>query len=76
MVYCIVYMCRIEDCLLRRGWDRIHDNLSTDFYLKWVELKSQIQYSSFKEGTGRLEGMRVCTSTSPHPTPLVQAGNW
>ena len=69
-------MRRIEDCLLRRGWDRIHDNLSTDFYLKWVELKSQIHYSSFKEGTDTANSQaRVCThpihphTPSPRPRP-------
>lgn len=70
-------MCRIEDCLLRRGWDRIHDNLSTGFYLKWVELKSQIQYPSFKEGVQQGACVCACTHhshTSPSPSPPTDVG--
>lgn len=40
----------VEGHLLQRGWERIFDNNTSHFYLKWVELKSQIQYPLFKEG--------------------------
>eukprot|EP00118_Oscarella_pearsei_P012767 m.96294 g.96294 ORF g.96294 m.96294 type:complete len:675 (+) comp36906_c0_seq2:68-2092(+) len=40
----------VETPLVARGWQRIFDNSSRSFKLKWVELKSQIDYLNFREG--------------------------
>ncbi|XP_071498782.1 uncharacterized protein [Diadema antillarum] len=40
----------IEGPLLARGWRRITDKTSDNFKLKWVELKSGINYNTFKPG--------------------------
>ncbi|XP_033642169.1 protein polyglycylase TTLL10-like [Asterias rubens] len=40
----------VEEPLVAKGWHRIHDRTSTNFKLKWVELKSHIHYHSFKPG--------------------------
>ena len=40
----------MEGALLGMGWKRTDDRFSTDFTLKWVELKRQINYREFKEG--------------------------
>ena len=40
----------MEEPLVAKGWHRIHDRTSTNFKLKWVELKSHIHYHSFKPG--------------------------
>ncbi|XP_070560557.1 protein polyglycylase TTLL10-like isoform X2 [Ptychodera flava] len=40
----------VETPLLARGWRRIRDKASDDFKLKWVELKCNINYQSFREG--------------------------
>ncbi|XP_038062248.1 probable beta-tubulin polyglutamylase [Patiria miniata] len=40
----------VEGPLLAKGWRRIHDRTSENYKLKWVELKSHINYHSFKAG--------------------------
>ncbi|XP_071945729.1 uncharacterized protein [Antedon mediterranea] len=40
----------VEEPLLSRGWRRIHDKNSDNYRLRWVELKSQINYTTFKAG--------------------------
>ncbi|XP_033113737.1 uncharacterized protein LOC117114242 [Anneissia japonica] len=40
----------VEEPLLARGWCRIYDKHSDNYRLRWVELKSQINYASFKQG--------------------------
>jgi len=41
---------RIERLLKDIGWKKQPDKYSDDFKLKWVELKSAINYDSFREG--------------------------
>lgn len=44
------YDCfRVESSLVSLGWSKVEDKLD-DFKLKWVECKSQINYSTFKDG--------------------------
>jgi len=46
---------RIERLLKDLGWKKQADKNSDDFKLKWVEVRSAINYDSFREGTvGRL----------------------
>ncbi|XP_022100588.1 probable beta-tubulin polyglutamylase isoform X2 [Acanthaster planci] len=40
----------VEGPLLAKGWRRIHDRTNENYKLKWVELKSHINYHSFKAG--------------------------
>ncbi|XP_065834366.1 protein polyglycylase TTLL10-like [Oscarella lobularis] len=40
----------VETPLAGRGWERIYDQHSRSFRLKWVEVKSQIDYLNFREG--------------------------
>lgn len=39
----------VESSLVSLGWSKVEDKLD-DFKLKWVECKSQINYSTFKDG--------------------------
>ncbi|XP_072040892.1 LOW QUALITY PROTEIN: uncharacterized protein [Amphiura filiformis] len=40
----------VEDPLVARGWHRISDRHSDSFKLKWVELKTHINYNHFRPG--------------------------
>ena len=48
----LYYFCSVETPLAGRGWERIYDQHSRSFRLKWVEVKSQIDYLNFREGRG------------------------
>ena len=41
---------RIESTLVSLGWSKIEDKMDKSFKLKWVECKSQINYSTFRDG--------------------------
>ena len=41
---------RVEEPLLAKGWHRIQDRQSDSFKLKWVELKTHINYNNFRPG--------------------------
>jgi len=43
-------LVRIERLLKEIGWKKQPDKCSDDFKLKWVEVKSAINYDSFREG--------------------------
>lgn len=40
----------MESSLVSLGWSKVDDKLDDSFKLKWVECKSQINYSTFKDG--------------------------
>jgi len=45
------FLCvRIERLLKEIGWKKQPDKFSDDFKLKWVEVKSAINYDSLREG--------------------------
>lgn len=41
---------RVESTLQSLGWRKLEDRYDESFKLKWVECKSQIDYSNFREG--------------------------
>lgn len=40
----------IESTLVSLGWSKVEDKMDKSFKLKWVECKSQINYSTFRDG--------------------------
>jgi predicted RNA-binding protein YlxR (DUF448 family) len=42
---------RVIDTLTSLGFERITDKTSTDYTLKWVEVRSDIDYAAFREGS-------------------------
>ena len=47
---CNIFIGRVEETLTGLGWRRTKDKTDDNFKLKWVELKSQINYNKFREG--------------------------
>ena len=59
MLTIFVPVCeRIERLLKEIGWKKQPDRYSDDFKLKWVEVKSAVNYDSFREGR---HSSSVCT---------------
>ena len=51
----------VESALSDLGWKRINDKQFENFKLKWVECKSAINYSSFKEGEQLVNRIPNCS---------------
>ena len=47
--FCLLFS-RVEGPLLALGWKRTTDKFDERYRLKWVECKSKINYTAFKEG--------------------------
>ena len=46
----LLYIYRIEETLTGIGWKRTKDKADDNYRMKWCELKSQINYNTFREG--------------------------